>query len=86
MSARVRALLIVVAALAASVLPTVAAFADPPHVPATVPHSTPREEIQPATNIAGQIARRTAERSTGKPLGLLPDQAAHPVTLKTPVT
>lgn len=86
MSARVRALLIVIAALAASALPTAAAFAIPPHVPPTVPHSTPREEIQPATNIAGQIARRTDERSTGKPLGLIPEQVGRPVALKTPVT
>ncbi|MGW0908591.1 hypothetical protein [Streptomyces sp. NPDC002853] len=86
MSAHVRALLIVVAALAASALPTVAAFASPPHVPSTVPHSTPREEIQPAANIAGQFARRTAERSTGKPLGLIPEQATHPVALKATAT
>lgn len=86
MSTRVRALLIVIAALSASTLPTAAAFAAPPHVPPTVPHSTPREEIQPATNIAGQIARRTAERSTGKRLGLIPEPAGHTVALKTPVT
>ncbi|GGV26007.1 hypothetical protein GCM10010277_07300 [Streptomyces longisporoflavus] len=86
MSARVRALLIVIAALAASALPTVTAFADPPRLPATVPHSTPREEIQPAANITGQLARRTAERSAGKPLGLIPDQGTHPVALKSPLT
>lgn len=84
MSARVRALLIVIGALAATALPTVAAFADPPHVPPTEPHSTPREEIQPAANIAGQLARRTAERSTGKPQGLIPEHATHPTTLHTP--
>ncbi|MGW6055529.1 hypothetical protein [Streptomyces sp. NPDC055189] len=70
--------MIVIAALAASTLPTVAAFADPSHVPATVPHSTPREEIQPATNIVGHLARRTAERTTGRPIGVL---AEHPSTV-----
>ncbi|MEV7196227.1 hypothetical protein AB0N81_31150 [Streptomyces sp. NPDC093510] len=81
MSARLRALLIVLGTLAATALPTVAAFAAQPHVPPTVPHSTPREEIQPATNIVGQLARRTAERSTRKPLGLVPEQAVHPIAL-----
>ncbi|GAA3135997.1 hypothetical protein ACFQ0X_02180 [Streptomyces rectiviolaceus] len=85
MPARMRALLIVVGALAATALPTIAAFAAPPHVAATVPHSTPREEIQPATSIVGQLARKTAERSAGKPLGLVPEQAAHPTALKTPL-
>ncbi|MGB8943521.1 MAG: hypothetical protein WCD21_25320 [Streptomyces sp.] len=86
MSARLRALFIVLAALTATALPTIAAFAAPPHVPSTVPHSTPREEIQPATNIAGQIARKSAQRSTGKPLGLIPEQTPYSVTLKTPLT
>ncbi|NEB76012.1 hypothetical protein G3I40_12380 [Streptomyces sp. SID14478] len=86
MSARLRALLIVCGALAATALPTVAAFAAPPHVPADAPHSTPREEIQPAAHIVGQIARKTAERSTGKPLGLVPEQATHRIACKAPLT
>ncbi|MGW7072893.1 hypothetical protein ACWGII_19275 [Streptomyces sp. NPDC054855] len=85
MSARLRALVIVLAALTATALPTIAAFAAPPHVPPSVPHTTPREEIQPATNIVGQIARRTAERSTGKPQGLLPEHATCRVALKRPL-
>ncbi|MGW7081443.1 hypothetical protein [Streptomyces sp. NPDC054866] len=86
MSARLRALFIVLAALAATALPTIAAFAAQPHAPSTVPHSTPREEIQPATNIAGQIARKSAQRSTGKPLGLIPEQTARAIALKAPLT
>ncbi|MGW7086641.1 hypothetical protein ACWGH2_24545 [Streptomyces sp. NPDC054871] len=86
MSARLRALFIVLAALAATALPTIAAFAAQPHVSSTVPHSTPREEIQPATNIAGQIARKSAQRSTGKPLGLIPEPTARAIALKAPLT
>ncbi|MEU1116036.1 MULTISPECIES: hypothetical protein [unclassified Streptomyces] len=83
MPTRLRALLIVVAALAATALPTVVAFATQPHVPSTVPHSTPREEIQPAANIVGEVARRTAERFVGRPLHVIPEQTVRPVTAQT---
>lgn len=82
--ARLRALLIVVGALAATAMPTVAAFAAPPHVPATESHSTPREEIQPAAHIVAEVARKTAHRSTGRPLGLVPEPAGTHVALKAP--
>ncbi|WP_428950613.1 hypothetical protein [Streptomyces sp. cg35] len=82
--ARPRALLIVLGALAATAMPTVAAFADPPRVPATESHSTPREEIQPAAHIVAEVARKTAHRSTGRPLGLVPDLAGPRIGLKAP--
>ncbi|MFG2646657.1 hypothetical protein [Streptomyces sp. NPDC048436] len=71
---RLRALLIVLGALAATSMPTIAAFAEPPRVPATQQHSTPREEIQPAAHIFGELARKTAQRTSKKPLGLVPDR------------
>lgn len=86
MPARLQALLIVLGALAATALPTVAAFAAQPHVPPTVPHSTPREEIQPATNIVAELAGKTVARSTRKPLGMVPERAAHSIAPITPVT
>ncbi|MFJ6700649.1 hypothetical protein ACIQM4_32020 [Streptomyces sp. NPDC091272] len=82
---RLRALAIVTGALAATTLPTVAAFAHTPQLPANVPHSTPREEIQPAAHIVGQLARRTAERFTGKPLGIVPEQPSRLIALKAPL-
>ncbi|NEB78552.1 hypothetical protein G3I40_25475 [Streptomyces sp. SID14478] len=83
-AARPRALLIVLGALAATAMPTVAAFAAPPHVSPTESHSTPREEIEPAAHIVGELARKTAHRSTGRPLGLVPDHCGPQVRLKAP--
>ncbi|MEU5683759.1 hypothetical protein DEJ48_37505 [Streptomyces venezuelae] len=85
---RLRALMIVIAALAAVAMPTAAAFADTPRTHhATTgppPHLSPREEIQPAAHIVGDLARKSAERSTGRPIGMLPEQsrdtACDPVT------
>ncbi|MFI7322158.1 hypothetical protein [Streptomyces venezuelae] len=75
---RLRALMIVIAALAAVAMPTAAAFADTPrthHAPAGhAPRLSPREEIQPAAHIVGDLARKSAERSTGRPIGMLPEQ------------
>ncbi|MEV3856435.1 hypothetical protein AB0J38_19175 [Streptomyces sp. NPDC050095] len=82
--ARLRALLIVVGALAATAMPTVAAFAEPPPVPVTESHTTPREEIQPAAHIVGELARKTVHRFTGKPLGLVPEKSVPQVRLKAP--
>ncbi|MEU5894756.1 hypothetical protein [Streptomyces venezuelae] len=76
--ARLRALAIVIAALAAVAMPTAAAFADTPrtHPSPTghAPHLSPREEIQPAAHIVRDLARKSAERSTGRPIGMLPEQ------------
>lgn len=76
---RPRAVVIVVAALAAVALPTAAAFADTaelPQRPPDAPHLTPRESIQPAAHIVGEMAVKGAERSSGQPLGMLPEQPA----------
>lgn len=84
---RIRALIIVAGALAATTLPTLPAFATPPPAPtheATSTHISPREEIQPAANIVGRIAHRGAERVTGKPIGLVPEQATSLPALKAP--
>lgn len=66
---RLRALAIVVAALAAVALPTAAAFADSaelPQRPLDAPHLTPRESIQPVAHIVGEIALKGAERTSGQ--------------------
>ncbi|MER7175462.1 hypothetical protein [Streptomyces mesophilus] len=84
---RIRALIIVAGALAATVLPTLPAFATPAPAltdGAATTHISPREEIQPAANIVGRIAHRGAERVTGKPIGLVPEQAASLPALKAP--
>ncbi|MFD4480262.1 hypothetical protein ACFWPU_29695 [Streptomyces sp. NPDC058471] len=84
---RLRALAIVFAALAAVGMPTAAAFADTADVHQTPSHRlTPREEIQPAAHIVGEIARKQAERSTGKPVGVLPEQSHDPVWYRTVLT
>ncbi|MET8690336.1 hypothetical protein ABZV77_39625 [Streptomyces sp. NPDC004732] len=76
---RMRALMIVVAALAAVAMPTAAAFADTTEIHHTTtgppPRLTPREEIQPAAHIVGDLARKSAERSTGRPVGMLSEEA-----------
>ncbi|MDI3423839.1 SipW-dependent-type signal peptide-containing protein [Streptomyces luteolus] len=71
---RLRALAIVIAALAAVAMPTAAAFTDTAelHHPLDASPTTPREQIQPAANIVGEIARKGAKRSTGQTLGMLP--------------
>ncbi|MCX3058254.1 hypothetical protein [Streptomyces beihaiensis] len=81
---RLRALLIVLGALAATAMPTVAAFADPPPPPSTQAQSNPRDVIQPAADIVGKIARRTAERAAGKTLGIVPERASLPVSSNAP--
>ncbi|RII17780.1 hypothetical protein DSC45_12830 [Streptomyces sp. YIM 130001] len=76
-------MLIAAAALAALALPTAAAFTDtadlanPP--PPDAPHRTPREEIQPAANIAGEAARRAVQRMIGSSNGAHADHVEGPV-------
>ncbi|RFU87579.1 hypothetical protein DY218_06395 [Streptomyces triticagri] len=79
---RLRAVLIATAALGVLALPTVAAFTDTADLahrpPPDAPHRTPREEIQPAANIAGEAARRAAQRLLGGSATPLAEQAEAP--------
>ncbi|MEV0528733.1 hypothetical protein AB0I66_35470 [Streptomyces sp. NPDC050439] len=83
-----RALMIVLGALTAVAMPTAAAFADTAdmHHPEGAAHPTPREEIQPAAHIVGEIARKGAERSTGRPVGMLPDPSTDTARNRTVLT
>ncbi|MGW6318059.1 hypothetical protein [Streptomyces sp. NPDC055099] len=85
---RLRALAIVLGALTAVAMPTAAAFADTTAMlhPPAAPHPTPREEIQPAAHIVGEVARKGAERSTGRPVGMLPDQSPDTTCNRTILT